>query len=484
MTIVTKKSLYLNASGSNVISSDIHASGTLIVGGEMTGSAAKFNVGLGDFFVDSTNASAKVVGGEILLGGMLPVTGAFIVDADGTLFSGGTFVVATTDIVFTGFNNLSIDGPGNIFIAADSGITGSTFVPRNNSVTLGSSTKHWDTIYVDNIVGATVEANVDFTQVGEIGVTSSLVVSSSAVLSVLGEFSASYAEVSNDLSVNGNIQVTQLTAESINITNDLTVGGNLTVNGTQTILNVTELVIEDKLITLASGNKSDNDAIGAGIEVEVAGGTNKWIKFNNSQGNAWTTNIDWSPSSDNTKNLGNGSLQWHDLFLAGAIYGTGGARLSGDTTLANGIAVTGTGSFSGNVTSNNYLISPIAVVTTSLGTGLNTAMFTASNLGIAGGEILKAKLEVLALSEDKADACSWELSIVGSRNGSTVAGGVIEIIKLPITGSTAPNFDLVVEVVSNGLKVSVNDASQGGNVHWYGQITKKMILNTVGSAVA
>lgn len=460
MTIISKRSLYLNASGSNVISSDIHASGTLIVEGEMTGSAAKFNVGLGDFFVDSTNASAKVVGGEILLAGILPATGAFIVDADGTLFSGGTFAVATTDIVFTGFNTLSIDGSGNIDIAVDSGITASTFVPRNNSVTLGSPTKHWDTIYVDNIVGA--GTTPDLTGVSEIGVTGDLVISSSANLSVLGT----------------------MTADSINITNDLTVGGNLTVNGTQTILNVTELVIEDKLITLASGNTSDNDAIGAGIEVEVAGGTNKWIKFNNSHGNAWTTNIDWSPSSDNTKNLGNSSLQWHDLFLAGAIYGTGGARLSGDITLANGIAVTGTGSFSGNVTSNNYLISPIAVVTTSLGTGLNTAMFTTSNLGIADGEILKAKLEVLALSEDKADACSWELSIVGSRNGSTVTGDAIEIIKLPITGSTAPNFDLVIETVSNGLKVSVNDASQGGNVRWYGQITKKMIINTTGTVIA
>ena len=465
MTIITKKSLYLNASGSNVISSDVHASGTMFVGGtaelsgnvtingELTGSG---NVLLnGAVFMNGPYLEVNSNGGEVhnFAGATYTVSGTSgLMELDG---GAGTFTVnAISEFV----GDISF-GSGIVEVNATA-FSASSIVPRTTSQSLGSSTAHWDTLYVDNIVGA--GTTPDLTNVSEIGVSGSLVISSSANLSVLGT----------------------MTADSINVTNDLTVGGNLTVNGTQTILNVTELVIEDKLITLASGNNSDAGAVGAGIEVQVVGGDDKWIKYTNTPVNAWTTNIDWSPSADNTINLGNASLQWHDLFIGGSSLIGGSTQVSGETILLGGLAVTGTGSFSGNVTSNGYLISPISVVTTSLGSGLNTAMFTTSNLGIADGEILKAKLEVLALSEDKADACSWELSIVGSRNGSTVAGDVIEIIKLPITGSTAPNFDLVVEVVANGLKVSVNDASQGGNVRWYGQITKKMIINISGSVIA
>jgi hypothetical protein len=178
------------------------------------------------------------------------------------------------------------------------------------------------------------------------------------------------------------------------------------------------------------------------------------------------------------------------------IYGTGGATLSGPVTLANSVAVTGTGSFSGNITAasasitsnvftvNGISLAPLSVSTGTVGTGATTPLFTATHLPLSDGHVIKAKAEIIAISADKADACSWELSIVGHKDGSTVSGSVVQIVKDPIVGSFAPNFDIVVETVTNGLKISVNDATQGGNVYWYGQITKRMILNNSGSIIA
>ena len=48
--------------------------------------------------------------------------------------------------------------------------------------------------------------------------------------------------------------------DNVIITTDLTVGGDLFVNGTTTQINTTELLVEDKFITLASGSASAGDA--------------------------------------------------------------------------------------------------------------------------------------------------------------------------------------------------------------------------------
>ena len=86
-----------------------------------------------------------------------------------------------------------------------------------------------------------------------------------------------------------------ITVSSITNTGNTTVGGaltvtgNLTVNGTQTIINTTNLEITDPLVGIGSGNTSDAQADGDGIQ--IYGTTNKTLTYNNDTKKAFEANI-------------------------------------------------------------------------------------------------------------------------------------------------------------------------------------------------
>ena len=85
-----------------------------------------------------------------------------------------------------------------------------------------------------------------------------------------------------------------ITVSSITNTGNTTVGGaltvtgNLTVNGTQTIINTTNLEITDPLVGIGSGNTSDAQADGDGIQ--IYGTTNKTLTYNDTK-KAFEANI-------------------------------------------------------------------------------------------------------------------------------------------------------------------------------------------------
>ena len=72
----------------------------------------------------------------------------------------------------------------------------------------------------------------------------------------------------------------------ITATGNLIVTGNLTVQGNVTAINSTELTIEDKLITLASGAATSAEASGAGIFINGSGAS----LIYSSSGNKWVLN--------------------------------------------------------------------------------------------------------------------------------------------------------------------------------------------------
>ena len=71
----------------------------------------------------------------------------------------------------------------------------------------------------------------------------------------------------------------------------LTLSGNLTVNGTQTIINTTNLEITDPLIGIGSGNTTDAQADGDGIQ--IYGATNKTLTYNDTK-KGFETNVAWA----------------------------------------------------------------------------------------------------------------------------------------------------------------------------------------------
>ena len=90
--------------------------------------------------------------------------------------------------------------------------------------------------------------------------------------------------------VTGVITATNLTVGNI-VGVALTLSGNLTVNGTQTIINTTNLEITDPLVGIGSGNTTDAQADGDGIQ--IYGATNKTLTYNDTK-KGFETNVAWA----------------------------------------------------------------------------------------------------------------------------------------------------------------------------------------------
>ena len=135
---------------------------------------------------------------------------------------------------------------------------------------------------VSNIVG-NVSGGASFT-----GILTATSFSGSGA-NLTGISSVSFATTSFGLSGTPNITVGNIVGAA------LTLSGNLTVNGTQTIINTTNLEITDPLIGIGSGNTTDAQANGDGIL--IYGATNKTLTYNDTK-KAFETNIAFSPNEN------------------------------------------------------------------------------------------------------------------------------------------------------------------------------------------
>ena len=86
-----------------------------------------------------------------------------------------------------------------------------------------------------------------------------------------------HANKANLDTINQNLSTTSnVTFNTGSFTGDMTITGDLTVLGAATEISSTELRIEDKLITVASGSADSAAADGAGIEIDGAGKSLQW----------------------------------------------------------------------------------------------------------------------------------------------------------------------------------------------------------------
>jgi hypothetical protein len=99
---------------------------------------------------------------------------------------------------------------------------------------------------------------------------------SSSVDSRLDELEGNFSS-SVDSQLNGLYTYTSSLKNSIEVSGaNLTVLGNLTVQGTQTSLNTNDLIVEDKLIAIASGSTSSATSDGAGLFISGANASITW----------------------------------------------------------------------------------------------------------------------------------------------------------------------------------------------------------------
>ena len=116
----------------------------------------------------------------------------------------------------------------------------------------------------------------------------------------------------------------------------LTLSGNLTVNGTQTIINTTNLEITDPLVGIGSGNTTDAQANGDGIL--IYGATNKTLTYNDTK-KAFETNVAWATTDTRFISVAEKLVRVNGNTVS-LVYNTTGANIgfatnpSGNITLA------------------------------------------------------------------------------------------------------------------------------------------------------
>ncbi len=153
----------------------------------------------------------------------------------------------------------------------------------------------------------------------------------------------------------------------LTVTNNLLVLGNLTVEGTETIINVERLDVQDKTVGVASTSTANNaTADGGGFFVHGGGDGNKEILWSLAN-SGFTVNQSWMPSTNNTRDLGSASLQWKNLYLDG-LAELDDVNVSAAATIAT-LNVTGTGTIAtADINGGNIDATIVGAAVTAAGT--------------------------------------------------------------------------------------------------------------------
>lgn len=158
---------------------------------------------------------------------------------------------------------------------------------------------------------------------------------------------------------------------SLDVGGDLYVAGNLNIEGATVTLDASVLVVEDiniELGKLSGSTPSDNTASGGGITLHAsADKTINWYRTGlhpqDVAATGWSVNTDFLPETDNQYNLGTVDDRWKKIYAkaldVNGIVSLGAVDVdslavdsNGAAIFGGGIAVTGTGSFTGQLSSS------------------------------------------------------------------------------------------------------------------------------------
>jgi hypothetical protein len=185
----------------------------------------------------------------------IDVNGAnFTVSTAGVVLaaSGGFGAVGATTVDATGLASLDggLDVNGNMTVSTAGAIAGATSIDASGDLTVGTITMAEFTVAANGNTDVDGTLNVEGIptfQAGAVfsgGVTTANAIAGATTISGSGKFSGFDLDMESDANIGG----------------DLTVQGNLVVEGTRTLLDTTDLQIEDNLIELNRGSGASGTA--------------------------------------------------------------------------------------------------------------------------------------------------------------------------------------------------------------------------------
>jgi hypothetical protein len=342
---------------------------------------------------------------------------------------GGNLVInGTTSQIGNVLGNLNITGNvtgGNLLtpglISATGNITGGNLIADGAVI---GNIEISGNINVDNIIatgfisavgnvisGNLVTAGVTDTATLAVSGTSSFTGNITSPFNVTGNLAAGNISTPGLISAvgnvtGGNIITTGLTnTGTLETTGNALIGGNLIVNGNISYININDLRVEDPVIILGTGPNGApltvNDGLDRGVYMEYyisnVGTSNAFMGFDNSSGNMFiasdvnfTSNDIVGVNSYGTLQAGNlyiqsavstGNITGGNLNTAGNV--VGGNLVTAGVTDTGTLTVSGTSSFTGNITSPFNVTGNITAGNLSAGSGI---ILTTGN--ITGGNIL------------------------------------------------------------------------------------------------
>lgn len=214
-----------------------------------------------------------------------------------TAYDTGTNTLTITGLAYTGGTGITLNAGAFDHDAHTGEVTGATALTITNSaVTLAKMAALPDQTIIGNDTGASATPQA----LTKAEVLTLLNVADGADVTSTNETTHADVLVDGDFTANGFMKRTGVgtyTVDTVSylpltggtISSNLIIQGDLTVNGTTTTLNTTELLVEDNLITVNSG-ETGVPSLNAGMEVERGTSTNVAIRWNETTDKWQTTN--------------------------------------------------------------------------------------------------------------------------------------------------------------------------------------------------
>ena len=239
--------------------------------------------------------------------------------------------------------------------------------------------------------------------------------------------------------------------DNVTISGNLTINGDFLVEGSETIINTQRLDVEDIKIGIGS-TSTPSDATANGGGIELYGTSNYNILWQNDT-DSWEVNQNFSPSVDDTYDLGRSNQEWRNLYVDG-LAELDDVNVSSAATIATADITT--------ATIDNLTITNGSATNVVVGGALTVTGAIDGNGGadISGGETTLSSATISDLTQGRVVLAGTSGSLEDSSNLTFGSGGlIIGAGGLNVTGVSTFSTTVDVNGLLEAIDVNVSGAA-------------------------